>query len=456
MSRVADYELVDQLQAGNHGTFFTARPPARLGIEADLVALKVLDRHATDNELKRMGAELRVLLSVDHPYLVDVIDAGHERGRLYYATRFFSQGSLQPGPCPADRVAVVAGLVADAAEAAHALHQVGVAHRDIKPTNILLADGRGHLSDLGVANYSEAHFTTTGASPVGTLTYADPELINGQPAGRASDIWSLGATLHMVVTGRSVIGDIPDAHLAAAIGYVLEAEADVDPACPPGIRAVVARATQRERADRYLTAQELADDLRSVAGQSLSTVVEPSSESSPLLLAPPREASAALPPHHQPVLVIGARSPAGYFNHPDARRCRLAGRSRDPEHPWRAERGIRPPLGVLLGDDGRNHLVHCDLVVGRQPEEDEEVAEGRAVPIAYEASPTMSRVHLRIEPREWEVLVVDTSSNGTSVRPAGGGAPRPLEPGRPTPLTHGDEIVFEGRSLRYHCQVRGR
>ena len=262
MKRIADYDVVEQLRPGNHGTFFVARPPARLGLEAELVALKVLDRHATDNELKRMGAELKVLLAIDHPYLVDVLDAGHDDGRLFYATPYFSEGSLASGPCSLDAVTRIASQVADAAEAAHALHQIGVAHRDIKPSNVLLAAGRGHLSDLGVANYADAQFTTTGSSPVGTLTYADPELISGQLPGRASDIWSLGATLHMAVTGQSVIGTIPNAHLAAAIEYVLEAEAVIAPGCRPEIAAVVARATQRHRGDRYLTALEMADDLR--------------------------------------------------------------------------------------------------------------------------------------------------------------------------------------------------
>jgi serine/threonine protein kinase len=196
---------------------------------------------------------------------VEVIDAGHEQGRLYYATPFYHEGPLPLGPC-AD-VAAVANLVADVAEAAHALHEAGVAHRDIKPSNILVAGGRGHLSDLGVANYVNADFTTTGSSPVGTLAYADPSLIHGERAGRASDVWSLGATLHAAVTGIPVLGDIPNTHLVAAIEYVLGAEAKVAPSCHASIAPIVARATHPDRAERYSTAAELAAELRAVAGQ---------------------------------------------------------------------------------------------------------------------------------------------------------------------------------------------
>lgn len=457
MKRIADYELLAELGPGNHGTFFQARPPARLGPDQGLVAVKVLDRHATDNELKRMGAELETLLSLRHPHLVRVLDAGHDQGRLYYVTPWFPEASLATRPYGPDRVVEAATQVADAAEAAHALHQIGVVHRDIKPANIMVADGRGQLSDLGVANYAAAQFTTTGSSPVGTLTYADPDLIRGEPAGRASDVWSLGATLHRAVTGHSVIGTVPDTHLAAALEYVLDAEVRLDPACPPGVAAVVARATQPHRADRYLTALELADDLRAVLGQEPSTVEPAGQAGQPLALAPPRRASPAAAPHDQPVLVIGARSGGGHLNHPEARRCRLSGEDRPtaPE-PWLLVRGPRPPLGTLVGDDGRAHLVRADLVVGRQPELDPAVSGGLAGAVPYRSDPTMSRTHLRFQLRDWQVTVTDVSTNGSTLRRAGGAEPQPLDPGTPTLLTGGDVVAFEGRTLTYHDHVSHR
>ena len=141
---------------------------------------------------------------------------------------------------------------------------------------------------------------------------------------------------------------------------------------------------------------------------------------------------------------------AGYLNHPEARRCRLSGERRDAFGPWVPERGHRPPLGILIGDDGRSHLVHWDLVIGRQPGQDEAVATGQAVGIHYETELTMSRVHLRIELDEWSVTATDQSSNGTGVRRAGQAEAVPLTPGEPTALGHGDVIVIEGRTLTYH------
>lgn len=451
MKRIADYQIVEQLQTGNHGTFFVARAPSRLELDDDLVAIKVLERHATDNEFKRMAAELDVLLRLDHPYLVDVLDAGHEEGRLFYATRYFRDGSLDLGP--SEDVADIACIMADAAEAAHALHEIGVAHRDIKPSNILLEEGRGHLCDLGVANYLQAQFTATGSSPVGTLAYADPALIRGAAPGRSSDVWSLGATLHAAVTGRSVLGDIPDHHLAAAIEYVFGAEPELAPDCPPVIGAIVARSIQADPADRYPTAAELAGALRRVADRPWSPVrIEPiendgtTNQAFPVAERPPVGAATAA--FRQPVFVVGARSSAGHFNHPEAVVCRVSGERRDPARPWPTERGVRPPLGVLLGDDGSNHLVHWNLVIGREPESDPRVVDGWAAPVTFATVPTMSRAHLVIEVDDWAATATDVSTNGTRLLRVDG-EELMLGPNDSAVLNDGDLLLLGTRSLTY-------
>ncbi|MEM8923205.1 MAG: FHA domain-containing serine/threonine-protein kinase [Actinomycetota bacterium] len=457
MKEFAGYEIVEQLRPGNHGTFHLAHPPARLGLEAETVALKVLDRHASDNEFKRMAAELEVLLELGHPRLVPVLDAGHEEGRLFYATTYYADGSLGAGPT-ADP-ARVSALVADAAEAAHALHERGVAHRDIKPSNILLADGRGHLGDLGVANYLDARFTATGSSPVGTLTFSDPRLIHGDAPGRSSDIWSLGATLHMALTGVSVIGDIPNAHLAAAIEYVIEARPRIAATCPDELQAIIGRCSQPDRLDRYPTAIELAADLRAFAGVSPSVAhaddaerlaATDDEERRGFPVEKGRVAALDLPPHQHPVLVVGSRSSAGWFNRPDARACRVTGETRDGERPWIAERRTRPPLGTLVDNEGNCIVVQWDLVIGRQPDADPAVADGVAQAIAYPDDQTMSRAHLRITLDGWAVTATDQSSNGTRHRSGADGAVALLPKGTPVALGPGDVLFVEGRSYTFH------
>ena len=83
-------------------------------------------------------------------------------------------------------------------------------HRDIKPANILLDNGHGKLSDLGLAQMLTPGMTMTGVGPVGSIEYMEPDVIWGERAARASDVWSLGLTLHRVVTGAGVFGTIPE------------------------------------------------------------------------------------------------------------------------------------------------------------------------------------------------------------------------------------------------------
>ena len=260
MSSIADYELLQQLRPGNHGTYHLAVPPERLGLSTDTVVVKILDRHATDNEFKRMAAELRTMNGIEHPHLVRLLDAGHDNGRLFYSSEFYADGSLSLGP-PEDLAAVVVAI-ADAAEAAHALHEIGVVHRDIKPANILLHEGRGLLADLGVANYIDSDFTTTGNSVVGSIAYADPSLLDGSPPGRASDIFSLGATLHACLTGASVLGEIPDVHLAAAIRHAAKAIPQVAASCPQPYADLIDSCVNRDRSQRPPTAMAVAEKLR--------------------------------------------------------------------------------------------------------------------------------------------------------------------------------------------------
>lgn len=456
MTTFATYRLVRELAAGNHGTFHLAHPPGELGLEQETVAVKILDRHASDNEFKRMAAELQILLDLDHPHLVPILDAGHDQGRLYYTTPYYPDGGLSIGP--ADDPRLVATVVADAAEAVHALHDRGVAHRDIKPSNILLDGGRGRLADLGVANYLDARFTATGARPVGTLIYSDPRLIHGDAPGRPSDIWSLGATLHMALTGRSLIGEIPNTHLAEAIEYVLNAEPLIDSSCPPALAAVIGRAVQMDRVDRHPTAEEFAAELRAFAARpgevprlSSPTVAVDDDESASGFPLYRRTPTPDLAPYQYPIPVVGTRSGAGHFNHPDARYCRVTGEPRDEACSWISERRTRPPLGVLVDDVGRSVVVQWDLVIGRQTEVDPAVVDGTAQGVDHPTEITMSRVHVRISVDGWQVLATDESSNGTGLRRDG--ATESLPSGQAVPLRSGDQLIVEGRTYHFHSSI---
>ncbi|MEM7286735.1 MAG: serine/threonine-protein kinase [Actinomycetota bacterium] len=269
MKGVADYVFERSLWSGNHGTFWLARTPARLEVDDPVVAVKVLDQYASDDEFRRMTNELKLFAAVSSPHLVQLYDAGHHDGRLYYSSEYHPDGSLA-APASALEPATIVQAVADAARAAHALHEAGVAHRDIKPSNVLLADGRGRLTDLGLAQVLNPGQTVTGVGPLGAIEYVSPETLRGDPAGRASDIWGLGATLHGALSGASLYPGLPESSLLEALRHVLASPPLIASSLPAAANEVVARTLQSDPADRHPTADALADELDAIAARGLA------------------------------------------------------------------------------------------------------------------------------------------------------------------------------------------
>ncbi len=266
---VADYIFERPLWSGNHGTFWLARTPERIGVDEPFVAVKLLDQHASDDEFRRMTNELKLFAAVSSPHLVQLYDAGHHEGRLYYSSQFHPEGSLA-APAAALESTTVVQAVADAARAAHALHEAGVAHRDIKPSNILLAGGRGRLTDLGLAQVLNPGQTVTGVGPLGAIEYVAPEVVRGDAAGRPSDIWGLAAALHGALTRTSLYPGLPESSLLEALRHVLSTSPQVDGSLPGAVSEVIARSLQPDPADRQATAAALADELDAIARGGLA------------------------------------------------------------------------------------------------------------------------------------------------------------------------------------------
>lgn len=270
MRRIADYEFLELLGEGNHGSFHLARTPARLGVKDPLCAVKVLGERATQDAFRRMANELRLFASVGSPYLVQLFDAGHQDGLLYYATAYHERGSLAARRTGVEDPAVVISAVADAARGAHALHEVGVAHRDIKTGNVLLTgpapggQARAVLTDLGLAQTLSPGATITGVGPIGSLAFMEPGVARGESASRASDIWSLAATLLVALTGHGPFPDLPTSNLLAALTHLLREQPVVPADLDPGVRRVLTACLAPDRARRPATALELAEALEGV------------------------------------------------------------------------------------------------------------------------------------------------------------------------------------------------
>ena len=283
--RIGDYELVEAVGDGNHGVFHTARPPARLGIADPVVILKVLDDYGSADDFKRITNELRLLHALRSPHLVELLDAGSVDGRMYLATRHYPAGSLAeagPGLARSARVAIVA----DAARGAHDMHEVGVAHRDINPTNIFIDKTRGRLADLGLAQTLAGATATIGTGPIGSLQFIDPDLVWGGQASRSTDIWSLGITLHCTLSDLPPFGDIPEDSLLNAFRHVVHNRPTLDHSFEPELLGVVDRCLA-PLDQRFDTAAELADTLDDVSRQLANAEAKRATSQLAALDAPP-------------------------------------------------------------------------------------------------------------------------------------------------------------------------
>lgn len=266
MNRVADYEILGSVSRDDRDALFTAVPPRRLGLSSDRVLLKVVDIELGARQLHRAAEELRILAAVKSPFLVELYDAGQDGDKLFYSMEHPSRGTLDAPSEPLDDDAKLSA-VADAARGAHALHEAGVAHRNIRPSCILLYSSGAKLADLGMAKHLDAGTSVSMMPDVSDIEFVDPAIITGEVPSRASDVWSLGATLHWAMSaGQLLHPGRADLDPFAAMRRVLTEPPLISPDLAPAVAAVVARALARDPAERPATAEALAAEIAALLG----------------------------------------------------------------------------------------------------------------------------------------------------------------------------------------------
>jgi serine/threonine-protein kinase len=206
--KLGPYVLEEVLGQGGVGIVFRA-VHADDGLTSALKVLKIqLTKDATYRQ--RFVHEARAAAAVRHNHLVPIMDAGEIDGRSYLAVAYVQGCTLREriqrrGPLPPADSVRVAG---QAAAGLDALHAAGLVHRDVKSSNILLEHGdTALLTDFGLARGHAYTVLTKPGQVMGTLDYLAPELIRGEAATPASDIYALGCTVYESVVGRTPFGD---------------------------------------------------------------------------------------------------------------------------------------------------------------------------------------------------------------------------------------------------------
>ncbi|HET9792826.1 MAG TPA: serine/threonine-protein kinase, partial [Thermoanaerobaculia bacterium] len=278
--KLGPYEILSPLGAGGMGEVYRAKDP-RLGRD---VAIKVLpERFADDAEaMGRFEREARAVAGLSHPNILALHDAGQHEG-VSFAVMELLEGQtlrdeLEEGRIAPRKAADYARQIADGLAAAH---EKGVVHRDLKPENLFVTrDGRVKILDFGLARLtpftdsSDSHSPTAavGTEPgaiLGTVGYMSPEQVRGKAADARSDIFSLGAVLYEMLTGRRAFGRETAAEsMTAILREEPEEIAESGGRISAALDHIVRRCLEKKPEQRFQSARDLAFAISEAGGSS--------------------------------------------------------------------------------------------------------------------------------------------------------------------------------------------
>ncbi|MCX4524471.1 MULTISPECIES: serine/threonine-protein kinase [unclassified Streptomyces] len=301
--RIAGYQVESEIGRGGMAVVYQAHD---LRLDRT-VALKLLAPELARNDTfrQRFAFESKAAAAIDHPHIVPVFDAGEADGLLYIAMRYVAGQDLRAlldrtGPMPVEAAVRIAAQVASALDAAH---DHGLVHRDVKPGNVLVAEGTDsehpehvYLTDFGLTkkSLSLTGFTSVGQF-VGTLDYVAPEQIAGKPVDGRCDVYSLGCVVYEMLAGGPPFQREDDMALLWAHQYdPAPPLSSRRPDLPPAADDVLAKALAKSPEDRWGSCLEFTSALRR-AGAGAAPLAAP--------LAPPT------PPKPRPLTPSGPPPP---------------------------------------------------------------------------------------------------------------------------------------------------
>jgi eukaryotic-like serine/threonine-protein kinase len=287
-SKLGPYEILGQIGAGGMGEVYRARDP-RLGRE---VAIKVLPASFSSDadRLRRFEQEAKAAGVLNHPNITAVYDIGSHDGAPYVVQELLEGETLRAvlaGDRPSRRKALE--YAAQIAHGLAAAHEKGIVHRDLKPENLFVTrDGRLKILDFGLAKLTHQEegsqatnlpTATAGTEPgvvLGTLGYMAPEQVRGRSADARSDIFSFGAILYEMLSGRKAFqGDSAADTMSAILKEDPPDLSVTNQNVSPGLERIVRHCLEKNPEQRFQSARDVAFDIETLSGTSSSSLAAP-------------------------------------------------------------------------------------------------------------------------------------------------------------------------------------
>ncbi len=279
--RLGPYEILAPIGAGGMGEVWKARD-TRLD---RTVAVKILPAELaqTSQFRLRFEREAKTISQLDHPHICTLFDVGDNYLVMEYLEGESLADRLTRGPLPLPDVLRFGIQIAQALERAH---RGGVVHRDLKPGNIMITKSGTKLLDFGLARSTPSAIIPSDATAhkpltqegtiLGTYQYMSPEQIAGEEADARSDIFSFGAVLYEMLTGkRAFEGKTKTSLIAAIVGGEPRPVAQLQPLTPPALEHVITKCLAKEPDGRWQSAADIAGELEWISGSSVGEIGRP-------------------------------------------------------------------------------------------------------------------------------------------------------------------------------------
>ena len=262
--KIGQYTVVSQLGRGGMGIVYKARDESL----NRFVAIKVLNEQLTEDStfLQRFVREAQAAAGLSHPNIVQIFLIGEDKGHPYFVMEYVAGRSLDQLARAEGRIdnPRASQLILQAAHGLAAAHDKGIIHRDIKPANLILDDrGLLKIADFGLALPVDAHtqLTATGMF-VGTPGYLAPEQCAGEKVDNRTDIYALGVTFYLLLTGTPPFrGESPLALLRQIMDTEPTDVSSLNPSVDAATRRILGRMIAKDRAARYQNCHDLVADL---------------------------------------------------------------------------------------------------------------------------------------------------------------------------------------------------